>query len=252
MHGHTNMFGGDQVADYEQKTDIAKKIIEESLLLDSGLFDDETEALTTAPVAQEAVRTEEDTEGSSDDAMDAGFSVTFDGERVLSDTRKAQLEAIRYFLKSETIPKNGKARKKEKLKMPEKTKVKVTRPLNGMQQRPVAKPDKPQVRSHGRSEMTLEYNEDFKRVRVKNKEPESKFAIRDMRSKPGTEEKAKKLDMGENKGPLPECANRSIQVKAKVKPDKLMSMAMGAVNSGMDMKSGMDMEPEGIREYFRR
>lgn len=252
----STLFGGDQVADNEEKTDVRKKIIEESLLLGSGLFDDETEVLTTAPVAQEAERTEEDTKGSRDDAMDAGFSVTIDDERAVSDIRKAQLEAKRYFLKPEPIPKNGEARTKEKLKMPEKPKVKETRPLNGVQQRPVVKSGKPQVRSHERSKMTLECYEDFKRARVKDKEPESKFAIRDMRSKPRTEEKSQKHDTAENKGPLPECANRSIAVKAKVKPDKLMSMDMGDKRPGMEMKSKMDMEmnieQEGMAEYFRR
>lgn len=244
------------MADNEVKTDVRKNIIEASLLLDSGLFDDEPEDAVETPtlVEQESARVEEVTEGSSDDAMDSGFSVTVDNERVLSDTRKAQLEVIRYFLKPETVPKNVEARTQEKLKMPEKPKVKATRPPDFMQQRPVAKADKPQVRSHERSKMPLECNEDFTRTQVKDQE--GKMAIREIKSRPKRKEKAQKHDTTENKGPLPEYAKRGIAVKAKVKRDKLMSMTMGDMRPGMDMKLKMDMEmnveQEGIKEYFRR
>jgi hypothetical protein len=247
------MFGGDPMADNEEKTDLRKNIIEASLLLDSGLFDDEPEVETSVPVERGSASGEEDAEGSSDDAMDAGFSVTVDDERAVSDTRKAQLEAIRYFLKSEPVHKNAEARTKEKLKMPEKPKVKVARPQNGMQKRPKeAKSDKPQERS----KMALERNEGLIGTRVKDKDSEIKMAIREMKSRPRKEEKGKRQAAGESKVPLPGYAKRRNEVKDKVKPDKLMKMDIKDLRSGMDMKSKMDMEmnveQEVMTEYFRR
>lgn len=249
------MFGGDSMAD---NADERKKIIEASLLLDSGLFDDEPliAAKTAIPAEQEAAIEEEVTEGSSDDAMDVGFSVAIDEKMSLSDTRKAQLEAIRYFLKSEPVPKDSEPRMKERLGVKEKPKVRVSR--SSVVRRKgtgEVKADRPHPRSHERPKMTLELNRGLTSNRVRDKTRERTMAVREIKLRPRQAEKDRKQTSAENKRPMTRKSYMGFSRNEKVRKDKrqdLMSMDMGAVKSGMDMKLKMDMEPEGISEYFRR
>lgn len=246
----------------DEKKVLKSDVIAGSLLLFSGLFDDEPEGVveTVIPAEQEAGIKDENGEGSSDDAMDAGFSVTVDDEGTVSDTRKAQLEEISYFLKPEPIPKIGKSGKKEKLEPAGSPKISLSGPLDGRVKRPSeVKSDKPKSRSNERSRMDLGSREDLTGIR--SKDIKITMAIREMKSGHKQGEVAKKQDAEGKRIVFPQQVKRTVPVKAmarKVKNKGLMSMDLGVVKPGMDMRSMMDLEMEinarndGMKEYFRR
>jgi hypothetical protein len=259
-----NTIGGDPMGDNDEKKVLKSDIIEASLLLGSGLFDDEPDEVidTRSLKVQEIGSTEENPESSSDDSSDPDFSVAIDDTRTVSDTRKAQLEVIRYFLRTESNHKNGANKKKEKLEDHRNPSAGAAKSLNAKEQKPRnAMEEKLQVQTLEKSKMQLESNWNNEKVRRKHQAADIEKAAPEVKAEARQEVKVKKSETVQKRHPVGSATTSKPKPKDKRASDNRsgpMSMKIKDRGSGMAMKSMMDLKmdmtdkSEGMAEYFRR
>jgi hypothetical protein len=252
------------MGDNDEKKVLKSDIIEASLLLDSGLFDDEPEEVieTNGLKEQETGAAEENPESSSEDAMGIGFSVAIDDERTVSDTRKAQLEVIEYFLRNEQIPRTDGIGTKEKPKASVKPNASAARSLNGKgkKQRNTMEEDL-QIPTSEKSGMQFKSFGIIEKVSKKHQAAVIEKAPPKVKVKPRHELKVKKSSSVQNKHPVGSMTTNNTMPKVKSASDRskgLMSMKIMDREAGVEIKSMMDLEMdmnadlEGMKEYFRR
>ncbi|MBP1917808.1 hypothetical protein [Youngiibacter multivorans] len=237
-------------------------IIEASLLLGSGLFDDEPEEVfdTRSLKAQGTGITEENPKSSSGDASDPGFSVSIDDKRTVSDTRKAQLEVIRYFLRTEPNQKNGADKKREKLEDHRKPCADAAKSLNdkGQEQRNTIE-EKLQIPTREKSKIRPKSIRIDEKVRKKHHAADIEKAVPKVKAEARQEVKVKKNETVQKKHPVGSLTtSRPKDKRASDNRSGLMSMKLKDRGSGENMKSMMDLKmdmtdkSEGMAEYFRR